>query len=965
MPHASQSHRRGGAVAVIIAVVVPAMAALQAQSLSGGAIVGQVTDQQGATLQSAVVTAVDRAGFMTRSVTTDAVGRFRIGGLEPGDYTISAVVTDFARLERPLVTVREGVTVTVLLSLTLGPISDVVVVRADTPMVDVTSPGQGINIGGDLQRMLPLTSLATWADFLLIVPGIATTQARLQTYFSQGTTHASGVFLVDGADATSVLQGSTLYSQFAAETFNDIHVKTGGIDAASPLGFGPVVNISTRSGTNQWRGTAVVEYQGRRWNDRNTPAGEDLTVVTRQQDFSIGGPLVRNRSWVFASGRIARNATGNPRSAEQLSFVRRVDPGFETFDNEWSGEFGYMKVSAQLTPKHAVVASFSHDVVTLGGAQPNESGAFRDVIAGGPGAFAGFSSTWAASLLTRVSVHSNGKKQRNENLQPGTTGVLVHQAAFSSAGRLIGSGPIAAINASPFPGTDFDVSMWTISADVTHARSDRSGSHSVQGGFYAQPHRRNRWITRYNNHGFQLEEVVLQVGPSGAPSFVPFHRQVFDTGELVTRHVDSRDFAGYVQDTWNVTPQLTITAGVRIDRIMRIDRIFDTETQRTTAIGPRAGLAFAPTRESKGVVRASWTRMHENLSVNDTVAGSAIAGVRDLYDTGFDGSFSTVIVSPPRTALSPDVVFDLDGYRQHHADEFVVGYQQQFAGLTTAGITLGRRVYRNRPALVETNAKYEQGAFVGYHDESRNGVYRLTSNVWNWPIVTTLQATVTRETPRLQLIAGFTRSSSRLGGTWQPGDPASFIQPDAFPNRDGVGFITGCTSGGPFCPDSDSLSTGFGGGTWREHLFNSGAVYRSPWGVQLGLAYTAQSGPWSGPIQTRVDAPDPRFGPPTITLSNGRVVANPLATTIRFAYPTRGEGQFRLGAMHLLNARVAFGVPVGRRRFDFAINVFNVANAGADQALQPGAHQVFSPFFGQGSIRQFPRAGKVSMRFAF
>ena len=57
-------------------------------------------------------------------------------------------------------------------------------------------------------------------------------------------------------------------------------------------------------------------------------------------------------------------------------------------------------------------------------------------------------------------------------------------------------------------------------------------------------------------------------------------------------------------------------------------------------------------------------------------------------------------------------------------------------------------------------------------------------------------------------------------------------------------------------------------------------------------SYTLQKGRWSGPIPTGSLRPDPQFGPPTVTLSNGRVVSNPLATTLRFAFPTRSEGQY-------------------------------------------------------------------------
>src|SRR5262249_6375503 len=152
------------------------------------------------------------------------------------------------------VVVHEGLHLALDLVLKVGGISEVLEVKGDSPMIESVRAVQAVNISGDLQRALPLSALRTWADALTLVPGVATTQARLQTYTLFGTQHPSGVALIDGADATSALQGSTLYSQFGRETFGDVQVKTAGVDAATPLGLGAVVSVATQSGTDRFRG---------------------------------------------------------------------------------------------------------------------------------------------------------------------------------------------------------------------------------------------------------------------------------------------------------------------------------------------------------------------------------------------------------------------------------------------------------------------------------------------------------------------------------------------------------------------------------------------------------------------------------------------------------------------------------------------------------------------------------------
>ena len=108
---------------------------------------------------------------------------------------------------------------------------------------------------------------------------------------------------------------------------------------------------------------------------------------------------------------------------------------------------------------------------------------------------------------------------------------------------------------------------------------------------------------------------------------------------------------------------------------------------------------------------------------------------------------------------------------------------------------------------------------------------------------------------------------------------------------------------------------------------------------------------WSGPI-LRTSPIDAQFGPPTVTLANGRVVSNPLATTRRFAFPTRAEGQFSLPARHYLNVRVGRELRLhGSTRLQLHVDVFNLPNLASFQGFQPGAQQVDDPTVREGRER--------------
>lgn len=159
---------------------------------------------------------------------------------------------------------------------------------------------------------------------------------------------------------------------------------------------------------------------------------------------------------------------------------------------------------------------------------------------------------------------------------------------------------------------------------------------------------------------------------------------------------------------------------------------------------------------------------------------------------------------------------------------------------------------------------------------------------------------MTTKAKQFQVLGSYTHSWSELSGTWQPGDPASFIQPNAFPFNQGLG-----TNDNRSAASANGLAASAGDPGWTPQITRLAVVCNAPWSLITSISYSRQSGLSSGPILTQIAAADPQFGPPTVTLSNGRIVSNPLATTIRFAFPTRSDGQYQpaAGAEHLQRAR--------------------------------------------------------------
>ena len=467
-----------------------------------------------------------------------------------------------------------------------------------------------------------------------------------------------------------------------------------------------------------------------------------------------------------------------------------------------------------------------------------------------------------------------------------------------------------------------------------------------------------------SNGGFKHEAHVLRNPADLSAGTVPFWRQVYAVDTFQSTNADTADYAFYVQDNWRPTSRLTVNAGVRVDMIKRHDNLFDIETQNSTEIGPRLGVNYVLTSDQRNVIYGSFVRQHESAAIGNIGAGSVAGAFTDFYDLNLDGTFETALPQPASTVRNPDRLFDPDRH-QPYINEGIVGYRRQLPRQLSAGVSFSVRDYRDATASYEVNGIYENNVFKGYGavDVAQNEIFLTTNSTLNSKLYTGLDLQVSKQTAALQLIANYTRQWRHVSGEFQPNDPASFIQPGAFANDRGIG--------GGSASDTNSLSGGsqvaFLG--WRDHAFRIAASYKAPWDLRASTTYVVQSGVWSGPIVMQLAASDPQYGPPTVPVtSNGvtRNVTNPLATRIRFAFPTRGEGQLKSPTVHLWTLRLGRNFGFIGQNLETAVEVYNVMNLGGDYSpLVPGTNQQYSTNYGLSTFRQPPRAVQLFLRYAF
>jgi len=200
-----------------------------------------------------------------------------------------------------------------------------------------------------------------------------------------------------------------------------------------------------------------------------------------------------------------------------------------------------------------------------------------------------------------------------------------------------------------------------------------------------------------------------------------------------------------------------------------------------------------------------------------------------------------------------------------------------------------------------------------------------------------------------QAMASLQRQWQKEDGTWNPTDPARFIQPDAFPNDKTI-----WRNQDPV--DNNSLATGGtlrNTPTWTPGSFRVAGTWNAPKNIVLSTSYTIVGGPWTGPILKQLAANDPdvlkygpaRFNGTTPVTSGGQ--ANPLATRIRFLYPTRGDGQEGLPYVRTLNFKLGYRLAVGgNRHLQLGLNIFNALNEGRyTEWHRSGANLSYDPNF--------------------
>jgi hypothetical protein len=308
----------------IFALLLMSLAA-QAQTVTA-TLEGRVSDATGAVLAKAAVKAVNNSTGYTRSVSSSDTGDYLIALLPVGTYTVKAELKGFKTYTRQ-VTLQIGQTAAVDFSLAVGEVQQQVEVQATSEAVEPTRTMVSSVVDEQQIKSLPVNG-RQFIDFALLAPGVAigdTTSGSTDVIiepvtklsFASQNIHYNFI-AVDGADNISTASGVQRVTP-SQEAVREFRVINSTYSTEAGRAVGGIVNIITKSGTNNWHGSAYEYFRNDAMDARSILASPDPATCNVPEDvssggcslltklhqnqfgFTLGGPIRKDKTFLFAN----------------------------------------------------------------------------------------------------------------------------------------------------------------------------------------------------------------------------------------------------------------------------------------------------------------------------------------------------------------------------------------------------------------------------------------------------------------------------------------------------------------------------------------------------------------------------------------------------------------------------------------------------------------------------------------
>ena len=751
---------------VILAVVLLATtASLAVAQIMSATISGTIKDETGGVLPGVDVVIKNLDTGLTRSVVTDSNGYFAVPGLPPGKYETRATLQGFATAVQTGIALEVAQQAGLNLVLKLGTTAETITVTGESALVETRTSALSAVVLEKTIEELPLNG-RNYITLATLQPGIIQFTEKSGTASAtrgvqlniNGMGGRSNSYLIDGANmkgyaglATVTAADSTL----GVETIQEFRVVTNSFSADYGRAMGGVINIATKSGSNELHGSGFEFFRNSKMDARTFfDVGAPPPFTRHQYGAAAGGPVRKNRIFFFGGYErlqedlgqtvitavptaAARAGAVNPAVRPYLDLYplpngRDLGPGIGQYayaSNRVTREnFFQGRIDMELSGKDSLFVRHTYDgahqvyplttgtIGTTGFAQ-----FLSNAVSGNQFFTAEEKRTFSQNLLNsaRFSTSVLTWEQTPAN-------TLAQPLSFFDGAPFMGTIDVGGLsrlgNDNTLPSTN-NITYWTWSDDLTYTK----GKHLLKSGALVE-HARSSKQTTVNSRGLYTFGNVAQF-LAGTPS----RFQGIVPGSVLERERPNTLFGFYVQDDYRVTSNLTLNLGARYEFFTvptssgGLDAYLqDVVTSAATVVGapfvnpslrnlaPRLGFAWDLTGDGRTAIRGGSGLYYDtdnpyNSALGLTSATPPFGGVVNV--TGAGVSFPTPVF--PTGAASSALALRLVDYhiKQPMGWTYNVNLQREIAA--------------------------SWGIMVGY---AGSRAYRLVSAIEANPVVPTVQS---------------------------------------------------------------------------------------------------------------------------------------------------------------------------------------------------------------------------------
>jgi outer membrane receptor protein involved in Fe transport len=683
---------------------------LFAQAEIGGATLnGTITDPTGATVPNAKVTVTNTSTGLTRTTQTNETGLYGFARLPVGTYDLTAEAAGFKAAKRTNLGLNVGAVVTMDVALEVGAAQETVSVNAEVPVVETTRSQTSTTVNEQAIRNLPING-RNFLDFTVLTPGVVRDPTRGGDLSFGGQRGTANSLLVDGADSNNVFFGQTTgrtgtgrnpYS-FSEDAVQEFQVNTNGYNAEIGRAGGGVINVITKSGTNEFHGAAFEFFRDKGLNanswENNKNNRPKRAYHFNQFGGNLGGPIVKNKAFFFFNYDGQRNTTPNP------VFLTVLPPAGDVL-----GQQAFNSLQQYLT---AYSNALNNDVY-LAKVDFELTSNQRISVRYNANRFVGqnFENTGSASALG----HTGNSSVTTDNVAGSHTWVLGPNSVLESRlawtrdnepGEANSTDPEAVIRQNGT--TVLSIGRNSFSPRYTNAKtfqwieslSHNRGRHSFKFGADLNFQRIANFFPG-NFSGSYTFNSYADFAANRPFSFTQAFAGPGTTGALTEPNVN--EYAFYAQDSWRITEKLTLNYGIRYDLFDYSQPPVQNSDAQLTALGlntsrialdqnniaPRFGFAYKVNREGSLVVRVGYGMFYgrtPSIMTGTAFSQNGIQVQTYTLSSGFP-LYPNILSAPPPIGRRPDIFVFAPDYVQPLTHQWNLNIEKQLG--KDYGLTLG------------------------------------------------------------------------------------------------------------------------------------------------------------------------------------------------------------------------------------------------------------------------------------